>query len=59
MVEGFEWLKEKRNELEKQMVEKYPLLVYAVQIAVVIILLWTVWELTRQDYKSRAICSFF
>lgn len=57
--EGYNNILNKRSAFEMKLVEKYPVMVYLVQIAVILILAWTCWELTRQDYKPRAICSFF
>lgn len=58
-MSGLDDLKHQRNELEKYLIEKYPIFVYLFQIAIVFVLIWTVSEMTRQDYKSRTICSFF
>lgn len=53
-----EW-KEKRNQIEQILISKYPLWVYAIQIFLLLILAWTAWQMSKEDYKSRAICSMF
>lgn len=44
---------------DEWLIKNYPKAAWGLKILTLLILIWCVWQLTLQDYRSRAICSYF